>query len=349
MRSAAETSSTKKQLANTAKTKAQSTTTYTSPGPEGNPGVAAAAATQGQTGTSSTRSRPPLLTVSPTGSGNSTVTTPNAPAAAQPTPPPQPYLLPADMSTFEKGYSADQEGINSDIATMGNDRTAYNQDLTNNQTGYNGAYDTSDQNAAARGLGESSIREGALNDLAATYSANAQQYFTNYNTAVTNGYTDIGNKQTDQGQLVGTANTAAVTNAEAEDPNYTSDVSNSGEPAPTFDINPYISAALGNTPQSSIPDASTYTVGQPTMTNPFTSASDNFTTNAELRGTQATTATGMNSNAALAGIASQRAGFTPGSAAPAPTATTPLAPKPKPMPTASSTASSPVSGAAAPQ
>lgn len=343
MRSADETGLTKKQAANIAKTKSNSGTVYKSPGPEGSPALAATAANAAYN-PSSTRSRPPLLAVSPANSGNNTVPA-SQPAAPAPTPPPQPFLNPTDMATFEKGYGTDQEDINADIAGMGNDKTTYNQDLTNNQTAYNGSYDTSDQNAAARGLGESSIREGDLNDLASTYSANALNYFTNYNSAISNAYTDIGSRQNDQGQLVGTANTAAVSNAEAEDPDYTTDVSNSGEAAPTFDINPYISAALGNTPTSSVPGASSYTTTQPTLTNPYTPASDNFATNAQLRGTQVNAAAPMSSTPALAAIAQQRAGYTSQAA---PTATTPLTPKPKPLPTATAPTASP-SGASVPQ
>lgn len=237
-------------------------------------------------------------------------------ATAKAAPAPSPYLTPSQMATYEKDQATQQTAINTDIGTENTDLSTLNSDESSNTTAYGSKEDADNWALSARGLGQSSIRDSDLNDLAATYTKNAIDYTTTFNTNLTKLGTAINTAQSNQSDLTNEYNETAVTNAEAETPTVgTNNAVNSTAPGSNYslNLNPLVAAdGVAPTSQAQVTSAATNPVpfstpGTPTADQALQAANNHgnsYMTNS-LHSSQVATAT----NPALAAIASQRAGF----------------------------------------
>lgn len=143
---------------------------------------------------------------------------PTTPAPAPTSAPVLPFLTPDQQGALNNAWSNYYYGTNADNQRIGDANVDYGNTITQNAKVARVNTAAENNAAAARGLFESSIRDGALNDIAATQANNNNIALTNLHRLVGSLQADIGRLTTNWGIAQGTAAGEGVANAQAVTP-----------------------------------------------------------------------------------------------------------------------------------
>lgn len=141
-----------------------------------------------------------------------------ATTAPAPKPPATPYLTPAQQAALNRYDLGNSTAVGAQQRRISDSTFNTNQSLAQNASTRTLDTSNANQSMAARGLFESSIRDGDLNDIDATITMRNNILNTNLGRVITDANSAIGRLNTDYGITHGQYNQLAVENAQAITP-----------------------------------------------------------------------------------------------------------------------------------